>query len=65
MAKGPSIELSPQEIARRRDDAIRRALNTPPEPMKTLIGKTDRAKAQRETKKIRARQSKPKDDATS
>jgi len=32
-------ELPPIEIARRRDDAIRRALNTPPKPTKELLGK--------------------------
>jgi hypothetical protein len=33
-------ELSEQEIERRRDDAIRRALNTPPKPHKAMIGKS-------------------------
>jgi hypothetical protein len=32
-------EYSEQEIQRRRDDAIRRALNTPPKPQKEVVGK--------------------------
>jgi hypothetical protein len=30
---------SPEETARRRDEAIRRALNTPPTPQKEMVGK--------------------------
>jgi hypothetical protein len=30
MSDDKTTELTPEEIARRRDDAIRRALNTPP-----------------------------------
>jgi hypothetical protein len=55
-------ELSPEEIARRRDAAIRRALNTPHSPTKDLIGKTERAKAQRAAM---ARRAKPKGDEAS
>jgi hypothetical protein len=58
-------ESPPEEIARRRDAATKRALNTPHKPAKELIGKTERAKSQRDTKALRARQSKPKDGATS
>jgi hypothetical protein len=50
-AKQPGEKLSDQEIARRRDDAIRRALNTPPKPHKEMVGKTKRAKARRKRKK--------------
>jgi hypothetical protein len=32
-------EYSPEETARRRDEAIRRALNTPPKPQSEIIGK--------------------------
>ena len=32
-------QYSPEETARRRDDAIRRALNTPPIPQKDMVGK--------------------------
>jgi hypothetical protein len=40
-------EYDEQSIARRRDDAIRRALNTPPKPLKEYVGKSKRAIAQR------------------
>jgi hypothetical protein len=35
-------QYTPEETARRRDEAIRRALNTPPKPQKEIIGKTGR-----------------------
>jgi hypothetical protein len=54
-------EFTDEEIARRRDDAIRRALNTPPKPLKEFVGKTERAQSQRESRAIRARRAKPKD----
>jgi hypothetical protein len=61
-----SIAFFPiRKLRRRRDDAIRRALNTPRTPTKELIGRTERAKAQREMKALRARRSKPKGDAAS
>ena len=47
-------EYSDEEIAKRRDAAIRRALNTPHRPTRELIGKTERAKAQREARALRA-----------
>ena len=43
------VPLSESEIAARMSAAIRRALNTPPTPTKDLIGKTERAKSQRES----------------
>ena len=55
MADKPEQELSAEEIARRRDAAIKRALNTPPTPTKELIGKTERAQSQAETRTIRRR----------
>ena len=55
-------ELPSDEIERRMADGIRRALSTPPSPTKELIGKTERAKIQRESREIRARRSKPKGD---
>jgi hypothetical protein len=64
MAHG-DIEFSAEEIARRRDAAIRRALNTPRKPNKELVGKTERAKSQRESRALRARRSTPKDGAAS
>ena len=39
MTSNPDDEYSPEETARRRDEAIRRALNTPPTPHKEMIGK--------------------------
>ena len=36
-------EYSPEETARRADEAIRRALNTPPTPQKEMIGKVGAA----------------------
>jgi len=61
MPNDKSDELSPPEIAARMTAALRRALNTPPTPTKELVGKSERAQAQRETKRIRkSRQAKPK-----
>jgi hypothetical protein len=36
--KKSADEYSEAEAARRRDDAIRRALNTPPKPHKEMVG---------------------------
>jgi hypothetical protein len=35
-------QYSPEETARRRDEAIRRALNTPPKPHSEIAGKSGR-----------------------
>lgn len=40
MDEKQSDQYSPEETARRRDEAIRRALNTPPKPNKDYIGKS-------------------------
>jgi len=40
-------DISESEITRRMNAAIRRALNTPPTPIKELIGKSERAVARR------------------
>jgi hypothetical protein len=53
-------QYTEEEIARRRDDAIRRALNTPPKPLKEFVGKNKRAIAQRKSRVRKAAQSKPK-----
>ena len=37
---------SPQQIAKRRDDAVRRALNTPPKPLKEMKKGKGRKKQQ-------------------
>jgi hypothetical protein len=51
---------SDDEIERRMLAGIRRALSTPPSPTKDLVGKTERAKSQRESRAVRARQARPK-----
>jgi hypothetical protein len=65
MNKSAMTELSDEEVAKRRDDAMRRALSTPPKSSKEMLGKTERAQAQRQTKAIRKTQAKPKSDAAS
>jgi len=55
-----SDQFDEKEIARRRDAAIRRALNTPPKPLKEYVGKSKRAIAQRKRRIKKAVQSKPK-----
>jgi hypothetical protein len=39
MAPRNDETFSPEETVTRRDDAIRRALNTPPTPQKEMVGK--------------------------
>jgi hypothetical protein len=46
-------ELLEEEIARRRDDAICRALNTPPKPLKESVGKSERDQAKRKSGLVR------------
>ena len=41
--KSSDDQYSPEETARRRDEAIRRALNTPPKPNNEYAGKRERA----------------------
>jgi hypothetical protein len=60
MARDLGDSLGDEEIARRRDDAIRRALNTPPKSLKDYVGKSERAIAQRESRVKKAPRSKPK-----
>jgi len=55
-------EFTEEEIARRRDDAIRRALNTPPKPLKSYIGKSERAvemRGAKARKSVRAKKETP------
>jgi len=54
-----SDEFDDDEITRRMNAGIRRALNTPHSPTKELVGKTERAQSQRESR-ARKRQAKPK-----
>jgi hypothetical protein len=55
-----AAKLSEEEIARRRDDAIRRALNTPPKTLKDYVGKSERAIARQKSRVKKTAQSKPK-----
>jgi hypothetical protein len=43
-------EYSPEETTRRRDEAIRRALNTPRKPNEEYIGKSERAKVRKRSR---------------
>ena len=45
--------LSDDEIAARMSKAIHRALNTPPKPTRELVGKTERAQSQRESRALK------------
>jgi hypothetical protein len=56
----PDDNPDDNEIAVRMDHAIRRALNTPPKPLREIVGKSERAEAQRERRIKKALQSKPK-----
>ena len=47
MGKDQEDQYSPEETARRRDEAIRRALNTPPKPQKEIAGKGSAEAAKR------------------
>jgi len=47
MSKPVDEQYSPEETARRRDEAIRRALNTPPKPQKEIAGKSGGAPRRR------------------
>jgi hypothetical protein len=51
---------SDDEIDQRMNNAVRRALSTPPTPTKELVGKTERAQSQRESREIRECRKKPK-----
>jgi hypothetical protein len=55
MPNDKNAPLSEGEIQRRMDEAVRRALTTPPTPTKELVGKSERAERLK-----KARQSKPK-----
>jgi hypothetical protein len=55
-----SNDVTEAEIEHRMETGIRRALNTPPTPARELVGKTERAQSQRESRALRARLTKPK-----
>jgi hypothetical protein len=50
MNKSTDDQYSEKETEQRRDDAIRRALRTPPKPQKELVGQGKRAKAGEESR---------------
>jgi len=56
-------QYSAEETARRRDDAIRRALNTPPTPHKEMVGRVSRAQSKRGSRRrsrpVEKRQNQP------
>lgn len=52
--------ISDEEIARRMESGIRRALNTPPKPTRELIGKTERAQTKRKSRVRKASRVKSK-----
>jgi hypothetical protein len=47
-------QYGPEETVRRRDEAIRRALNTPPKPQKDMVGKSGRPPRKRAATKSRS-----------
>ncbi|SDR55107.1 hypothetical protein SAMN05519103_05037 [Rhizobiales bacterium GAS113] len=51
---------SEEETARRRDAAIRRALNTPPMPLKSMVGKGKREASASKNRVKKSRRTKPK-----
>jgi len=53
-------QFTEKEIARRRDAAIRRALNTPPKPTKELLDKGKLEAAKKKSRVRKAARSKPK-----
>jgi hypothetical protein len=57
-------QFTEEEIARRRDAAIRRALNTPPKPTKELLGKGKLEAAKKKSRVRKAARSKPKSPVT-
>jgi hypothetical protein len=52
--KDADDQYSREETARRRDEAIRRALNTPPKPQKDIAGKSGRKSKERPASKGRS-----------
>ena len=53
-------EFSNEEVVRRMNAAVRRALNTPPSPTKELVGKTKRAQARRDGRSQKSSSNKAK-----
>ena len=49
MSENKEAEYDEQETIHRMNDAMRRALNTPPTPTKEIVGKSERAAQMRES----------------
>lgn len=47
--KSDEQDYSPEEATRRMNEALRRALTTPPKPQKEIVGKTSKAMKRRRT----------------
>jgi hypothetical protein len=60
MVSKQTEKLTDEEIEHRMNAGIRRALGTPHSPTSELVGKTERAKVQRESRELKERQAKPK-----
>lgn len=58
--KNGDADYTEEEIARRRDEAIGRALDTPPKPLKEIAGKNERAQGQHKSRVRKAARSKTK-----
>jgi hypothetical protein len=52
-------QLGTEEIERRMNNAVRRALNTAPKPLKEIVGKGKRAIARRKSRVRKSAQAKP------
>lgn len=48
--QSPDDQYSPEETERRITDAVRRALNTPPQPHKKMVGNEKREGAKRKSR---------------
>ncbi|WP_147306490.1 hypothetical protein [Methylovirgula sp. 4M-Z18] len=61
VSKTPVVEeLTDVEITQRMNNALRRALTTPPSPTKELVGKTNRAQKKGRSRVKTATRSSPK-----
>jgi hypothetical protein len=55
MARESDDQYSDKEATQRMEDALRRALNTPPKPHSELVGKSKRASARAKSRVKKAR----------
>jgi hypothetical protein len=59
-AREQTPEFTEEEIALRMNAAVRRALSTPPKPLKEMTGKGQRAPVERKSRVRKAARSRPK-----